>query len=46
LDTTNVYAEVEMEMKAKALARVDVSGLQSPKRAATLPSLMVFLKGL
>jgi integrase/recombinase XerD len=46
LDTTNVYAEVDLEMKAKALSRVDVSGLQSPKRAATLPSLMAFLKGL
>jgi integrase/recombinase XerD len=29
LDTTHVYAEVDMEMKAKALARVDISGVQT-----------------
>jgi site-specific recombinase XerD len=29
LDTTHVYAEVDMEMKAKALARVDISDLQT-----------------
>ena len=29
LDTTHVYAEVDMEMKAKALASVDISGLQA-----------------
>jgi site-specific recombinase XerD len=47
LDTTHVYAEVDLEMKAKALASVDISGLhhQSP-RSAALPSLMAFLKGL
>lgn len=47
LDTTHVYAEVDMEMKAKALASVDVSGLpQTPPRLSALPSLMTFLKGL
>ncbi len=47
LDTTNIYAEVDLEMKAKALANVDISGLpafSSPPKA--LPSLMAFLKGL
>lgn len=29
LDTTNIYAEVDLEMKAKALASVDISGLPS-----------------
>lgn len=47
LDTTHVYAEVDMEMKAKALASVDISGLlQPPLRNRSLPSLMTFLKGL
>jgi integrase/recombinase XerD len=47
LDTTNVYAEVDMEMKAKALASVDVSALPTgQRRAGVSPSLMTFLKGL
>jgi hypothetical protein len=36
-----------MEMKAKALASVDISDLhQRPPRSGALPSLMAFLKGL
>ena len=46
LDTTHVYAEVDMEMKAKALACVDISELESKPRQHTLPSLMAFLKAL
>lgn len=46
LDTTHVYAEVDMEMKAKALARVDIADLQTKPRPRTLPSLMTFLKAL
>ena len=47
LDTTHIYAEVDLEMKAKALATVDISGLRGmPRRASTLPSLMAFLKQL
>jgi integrase/recombinase XerD len=46
LDTTHVYAEVDMEMKAKALARVDVSNLQTRPWQRPLPSLMTFLKTL
>ena len=47
LDTTNIYAEVDLEMKAKALASVDISGIPAaPLRAAALPSLMAFLKQL
>ena len=46
-DTTHVYAEVDMEMKAKALASVDISGLRHrPQRGGALPSLMAFLKRL
>jgi integrase/recombinase XerD len=47
LDTTHVYAEVDLEMKATALASVDIQGLpQIPPRRTQLPSLMAFLKGL
>ncbi|HLY91548.1 MAG TPA: tyrosine-type recombinase/integrase [Acetobacteraceae bacterium] len=46
LDTTHVYAEVDMEMKAKALARVDISDLETKPRHRQLPSLMMFLKAL
>jgi site-specific recombinase XerD len=46
LDTTHIYAEVDMEMKAKALARVDISNLQSKPPPQKLPSLMTFLKAL
>jgi integrase/recombinase XerD len=47
LDTTHVYAEVDMEMKATALASVDIKGLAGTRlRRTHLPSLMAFLKGL
>ena len=47
LDTTNIYAEVDLETKAKALASVDVSdAFASRGPDKTLPSLMAFLKGL
>ena len=47
LDTTNIYAEVDLEMKAKALAIVDVSGQPAePLRQRALPSLMTFLQGI
>lgn len=47
LETTNVYAEVDLDMKAKALASVDVSGLPiAPPHQRDLPSLMKFLRGL
>ena len=46
LDTTHVYAEVDMEMKATALATVDIKGLPQTPRSTQMPSLMAFLKGL
>ena len=46
LDTTHIYAEVDLKMKAEALARVDISNLRPPPRQPSLPSLMAFLKAL
>jgi integrase/recombinase XerD len=46
LDTTHIYAEVDLEMKAKALAVVDINGMSQPPRQRSLPSLMAFLKEL
>jgi integrase/recombinase XerD len=47
LDTTHIYAEVDLDMKAKALAQLDTTALArtSPRNAAR-PSLMAFLEGL
>lgn len=46
LDTTHIYAEVDMEMKAKALALVDTSDLKTKVQQRPLPSLMAFLNAL
>jgi len=47
LDTTNVYAEVDLEMKAKALASVDITGIPGPpKRRPHVPSVMDFMRQL
>jgi integrase/recombinase XerD len=47
LDTTHISAEVDMEMKAKALAKVDISGLPvGPPSRTTSPSLLTFLRQL
>ena len=47
LDTTHIYAQADLEMKAKALASVDISGLPTTSRRPTkLPSLMAFLREL
>lgn len=45
LDTTHVYAEVDLEMKAKALASVDITDLpdaraRSPEKLATIMNFM------
>jgi len=45
LDTTNIYAEVDLEMKAKALALCEVPDLARPSWR-NQPSLMAFLKRL
>jgi site-specific recombinase XerD len=47
LDTTHVYAEVDLDMKAKALESLDITDLPiSAHRRRSMPSLMEFLRGL
>jgi site-specific recombinase XerD len=46
LDTTHIYAEVDLEMKAKALAHCDVPQEPCLKHWRKEPSLMAFLKAL
>jgi site-specific recombinase XerC len=47
LDTTHIYAEIDLEMKAKALASVDLTGLPTaPRRQPASKSLMAFLQHL
>jgi site-specific recombinase XerD len=46
LDTTHVYAEVDLEMKAKALAACEVPEQTSVKRWRKEPNLMEFLRAL
>jgi site-specific recombinase XerD len=45
-ETTNIYAEVDLEMKAKALAKCDPPGNASVKRWHKDPGVIAFLKGL
>jgi integrase/recombinase XerD len=46
LDTTNIYAEVDLEMKAKALAHCDLPTEVATKRWHSDAGLMGFLKAL
>jgi len=47
LDTTNIYAETDLEMKAKALAKCEVAaGNPGEKRWRNDPALMAFLRAL
>ncbi|HBG04683.1 MAG: integrase [Geobacteraceae bacterium GWC2_58_44] len=47
LDTTNIYAEVDLEMKAKALAHCEIfTPEESTKHWNDQPDLMAFLKAL
>jgi site-specific recombinase XerD len=48
LDTTHIYAEVDLEMKAKALAQCDVPASASDNIDdwSNNPELMAFLKSL
>ena len=47
IDTTNIYAEVDLEMKAKALAACDTGNPAHPKKMwRTNPSVMEFLSSL
>jgi site-specific recombinase XerD len=46
LDTTNVYAEVDLEMKAKALSACEIPDSKTKQPWHTQPGLMCFLKEL
>jgi integrase/recombinase XerD len=46
LNTTNVYAEVDLEMKAKALATCEVHGAVPQKHWKKDIALMQFLRSL
>ena len=47
LDTTNIYAEIDLEMKAKALAKCEVTDTSKPQRHwRDDPALMTFLRAL
>jgi site-specific recombinase XerD len=47
LDTTNIYAEMDLEMKAKALAKCEVAEASEPQRHwREDPALMTFLRAL
>ncbi len=47
LDTTNIYAEMDLEMKAKALAKCEVVEADKPaRRWRDDPALMTFLRAL
>jgi integrase/recombinase XerD len=46
LDTTNVYAEVDLEMKAKALSSCEVPDSPGARSWHDRPGLMAFLSGL
>jgi site-specific recombinase XerD len=47
LSTTNIYAEIDLEMKAKALGKCEVTGEQQQhKHWREQPSLMEFLRTL
>jgi site-specific recombinase XerD len=44
--TTNIYAEVDLEMRAKALATCEVAKVGAPKTWRKDPELMSFLRAL
>jgi hypothetical protein len=47
LDTTNIYAEIDLEMKARALAKCEVTNANSSNRHwRDDPALMTFLRAL
>ena len=47
LDTTHIYAEVDLEMKAKALAQCDIpESATAAEHWSNNPELVAFLKSL
>jgi len=46
LNTTNIYAEVDLELKAQALAHCEPAGAKPPKRWREEPGVLAFLRTL
>jgi len=46
VDTTNIYAEIDLEMKAKALAHCEVKGTKRGRRWTEDKGIMAFLRKL
>ena len=46
IDTTNIYAEVDLEMKAKALAHCEIEAEKRSRPWCSDTTLMAFLKAL
>jgi site-specific recombinase XerD len=46
IDTTNIYAEIDLEMKAKALAHCEITGTKPGRRWAEDKGIMAFLRTL
>jgi len=46
LDTTHVYAEVDLEMKAKALAHCEITGGTRPRYRRKDTGVIEFLRSL
>jgi integrase/recombinase XerD len=44
LNTTNVYAEIDLQMKAEALAKCEINGGTEPSRRWRQPEVMAFLR--
>src|ERR1035441_8311496 len=44
LDTTNVYAEIDLQMKAEALAKCEITAGTEPSRRWRQPEVMAFLR--
>jgi hypothetical protein len=46
IDTTNIYAEIDLKLKAKAVALCDVGEAQARRSWKSDKDLMAFLKAL
>ncbi len=46
IDTTTIYAETDLEMKAKALASCEITATLEKKPWREVPGLMAFLRSL
>jgi integrase/recombinase XerD len=44
LDTTNVYTEIDLQMKAEALAKCEITAGTAPSRRWRQPEVMAFLR--